>query len=137
MEKCEFWLRLYRSISPDERRSIQFNPLLTCPSPLRRDDKDIKYITSLSIENQRYLENNPEMAMLTNGFISAVRAQKSPDLLRFSADYFTSLSGAASLPPIVFAGPSGVGKGTLVNLLMTRYPEIFGFSVSNTTRQPR
>jgi guanylate kinase len=39
--------------------------------------------------------------------------------------------------PLVFAGPSGVGKGTLVNLLMTRYPALFGFSVSHTTRQPR
>ena len=44
---------------------------------------------------------------------------------------------ASSFEPLVFAGPSGVGKGTLVNLLMTRYPTLFGFSVSHTTRQPR
>jgi hypothetical protein len=48
-----------------------------------------------------------------------------------------TLVGMQGLTPLVFAGPSGVGKGTLVNLLMTRYPDIFGFSVSNTTRQPR
>ena len=48
-----------------------------------------------------------------------------------------TLIGTQGLTPLVFAGPSGVGKGTLVNLLMTRYPDIFGFSVSNTTRQPR
>lgn len=107
------------------------------PFPFRRGDKDIKHITSLTIENQRFLETHPEIAMLTNGFLSALRAQKSPDLMRFSVDYFTSLSGAASLPPIVFAGPSGVGKGTLINLLMSRYPDQFGFSVSNTTRQAR
>jgi guanylate kinase len=29
--------------------------------------------------------------------------------------------------PIVFAGPSGVGKGTLINLLIKKYPEQFGF----------
>ena len=39
--------------------------------------------------------------------------------------------------PIVFAGPSGVGKGTLINLLMKRYPNLFGFSTSHTTRRPR
>lgn len=35
------------------------------------------------------------------------------------------------------AGPSGVGKGTLINLLLERFPNTFGFSVSHTTRGPR
>ena len=39
--------------------------------------------------------------------------------------------------PVVIAGPSGVGKGTLVGLLMKRHPRLFGFSVSHTTRGPR
>lgn len=40
--------------------------------------------------------------------------------------------------PVVFAGPSGVGKGTLINMLMKRFPNNqFGFSVSHTTRKPR
>lgn len=40
--------------------------------------------------------------------------------------------------PVVFCGPSGVGKGTLIDLLMKRFPnEQFGFSVSHTTRNPR
>ena len=45
----------------------------------------------------------------------------------------------ASLPkPVVFCGPSGVGKGTLIELLMKRFPnDQFGFSVSHTTRKPR
>jgi guanylate kinase len=42
------------------------------------------------------------------------------------------------LQPVVFAGPSGVGKGTLIEMLMKRFPnDQFGFSVSHTTRQPR
>jgi guanylate kinase len=42
------------------------------------------------------------------------------------------------LRPVVFCGPSGVGKGTLIQMLMDRYPnEQFGFSVSHTTRPPR
>ena len=40
--------------------------------------------------------------------------------------------------PIVVCGPSGVGKGTIINLLMERFPgNQFGFSVSHTTRKPR
>lgn len=39
--------------------------------------------------------------------------------------------------PLVFAGPSGVGKGTLSKLLFKRFPEQFGLSVSHTTREPR
>eukprot|EP00523_Entomoneis_sp_CCMP467_P005434 CAMPEP_0168742088 /NCGR_PEP_ID=MMETSP0724-20121128/12856_1 /TAXON_ID=265536 /ORGANISM="Amphiprora sp., Strain CCMP467" /LENGTH=214 /DNA_ID=CAMNT_0008789627 /DNA_START=62 /DNA_END=706 /DNA_ORIENTATION=+ len=43
-----------------------------------------------------------------------------------------------ALKPIVFAGPSGVGKGTLIDLLQKRFPnDQFGFSVSHTTRKPR
>lgn len=40
--------------------------------------------------------------------------------------------------PVVFCGPSGVGKGTLIDMLMKRFPgDQFGFSVSHTTRAPR
>jgi len=39
--------------------------------------------------------------------------------------------------PFVLAGPSGVGKSTLIKLLMDRCPGSFGFSVSHTTRAPR
>ena len=39
--------------------------------------------------------------------------------------------------PIVVSGPSGVGKGTLYNLLFQRHPETFCLSVSHTTRAPR
>jgi guanylate kinase len=37
---------------------------------------------------------------------------------------------------IVITGPSGVGKGTLVNLLLQRHPDL-KLSISATTRQPR
>jgi guanylate kinase len=42
-----------------------------------------------------------------------------------------------SVNPVVIAGPSGVGKGTLVKMLLDKYPACFGFSVSHTTRGPR
>jgi hypothetical protein len=39
--------------------------------------------------------------------------------------------------PVVIAGPSGVGKGTIIAKLQARFPNQFGFCVSHTTRQPR
>lgn len=39
--------------------------------------------------------------------------------------------------PVVFCGPSGTGKSTLINLLFNEFPDKFGFSVSHTTRKPR
>lgn len=39
--------------------------------------------------------------------------------------------------PIVFSGPSGTGKSTLIKRLFSTHPTLFGFSVSHTTRSPR
>ena len=54
------------------------------------------------------------------------------------------LNDNSTLPnvePLVICGPSGVGKGTIIQGLMERFPNDalhpFGFSVSHTTRQPR
>jgi Guanylate kinase len=48
------------------------------------------------------------------------------------------MSSGDPLKPVVFCGPSGVGKGTLIDLLFKRFPnDQFGFSVSHTTRSPR
>uniref|UniRef100_H3CSU4 Guanylate kinase n=2 Tax=Tetraodon nigroviridis TaxID=99883 RepID=H3CSU4_TETNG len=39
--------------------------------------------------------------------------------------------------PVVLSGPSGAGKSTLLKKLMKEYDNVFGFSVSHTTRNPR
>eukprot|EP01038_Epipyxis_sp_PR26KG_P008935 gene8935-12050_t len=57
----------------------------------------------------------------------------SKQLLKHQNNKYNSISYF----PLVIAGPSGVGKGTLVNKLIDKYPSLFGFSVSHTTRQPR
>jgi guanylate kinase len=38
---------------------------------------------------------------------------------------------------LVFSGPSGVGKGTIIKKLMEQRPSTFGFCVSHTSRPPR
>lgn len=41
------------------------------------------------------------------------------------------------IKPLVIVGPSGVGKGTLIDLLLQKHPRYFAKSVSHTTRAPR
>eukprot|EP00744_Colponema_vietnamica_P005826 GILI01008491.1.p1 GENE.GILI01008491.1~~GILI01008491.1.p1 ORF type:complete len:277 (-),score=64.13 GILI01008491.1:245-1033(-) len=41
------------------------------------------------------------------------------------------------LDAVVFSGPSGVGKGTLINKIRDMHPASFAFSVSHTTRDIR
>jgi guanylate kinase len=38
---------------------------------------------------------------------------------------------------LVICGPSGVGKGTLIQFIIDKYPNRIGLSVSQTTRKPR
>ena len=38
---------------------------------------------------------------------------------------------------LIICGPSGVGKGTIINELLKCYPDKLGLSVSHTTRLPR
>ena len=43
----------------------------------------------------------------------------------------------AKYKPVIIVGPSGVGKGTLIDHLFSLYPHSFKFSVSFTTRKAR
>ena len=43
----------------------------------------------------------------------------------------------AALDAVVFSGPSGVGKGTLIKKIRDMHPSKFAFSVSHTTRDRR
>ncbi|KAI2497392.1 guanylate kinase-like protein [Fragilaria crotonensis] len=59
---------------------------------------------------------------------------------RFStASSFSDKSDAHSmvLDPLVVCGPSGVGKGTIIQRFMADHDRSFGFTVSHTTRNPR
>ncbi|KAG7366452.1 guanylate kinase [Nitzschia inconspicua] len=75
--------------------------------------------------------------------VAVVRKERFPDFLNTQqlSTIFTTIhySIMSDLPkPVVFCGPSGVGKGTLIEMLMKRFPnDQFGFSVSHTTRKPR
>lgn len=66
------------------------------------------------------------------------------NIIPFAPRYLTSkrkMAPTAELVeearPIVFSGPSGTGKSTLIKRLFALHPTLFGFSVSHTTRKPR
>eukprot|EP00741_Cyanophora_paradoxa_P023032 tig00021534_g22242.t1 len=106
-------------------------------------------------EHAAYIESHPELRQVLNDFVSACLVHKPRDVVAFASKYFSSylpeaerskladkqdpvaMSKAGLLRPVVICGPSGVGKGTLINRLMTEFPPKFGFSVSHTTRAPR
>jgi hypothetical protein len=98
-----------------------------------------QYREQVMIDNQKYLDDHPELSSLIDQFVAAVITQKPTDLVKFGQFFFNNLrsSGGSGPCPIVIAGPSGVGKGTLINKLLAKFPSVFGFSVSHTTRPPR
>eukprot|EP01031_Cornospumella_fuschlensis_P042692 gene42692-52163_t len=98
-----------------------------------------EYREAVKEENQRYIEGHPELGQLLDEFVTAVITHKPTDLPKFGYFYFSNLrkNGATGPSPVVIAGPSGVGKGTLIDRLIAKFPALFGFSVSHTTRPPR
>ncbi|DBA01809.1 TPA: hypothetical protein N0F65_002925 [Lagenidium giganteum] len=89
-------------------------------------------------EHMAYVDAHPEIKTLLSSFMSALLMEKADDVVAFAKNHFaTYRPRTAELEPLVIAGPSGVGKGTIINLLLTKFPTLFGFSVSHTTRGPR
>jgi len=89
------------------------------------------------------LAEYPQLKSLLNDFVSSVLLHKPDDVYTFARSYFSTFhfnsedNNHQKPKPIVFCGPSGVGKGTLIDKLMQEYPNKFGFSVSHTTRKSR
>lgn len=59
-------------------------------------------------------------------------------MYEFAARHFSRAHSSHKdklLRPLVICGPSGVGKGTLLNLLFKEFGSDFGFSVSHVRRR--
>ena len=54
-----------------------------------------------------------------------------------SSPNISSAALSPDLRPIIISGPSGVGKGTLMQMLIDSNPGQFSATVSHTTRKPR
>lgn len=87
--------------------------------------------------NQAYLDAHPELKPLLAQFVREVLVARPDNLVEFAAQHF-SQQATTKPAPLVIVGPSGVGKGTLINMLMKEFgQDALGFSVSHTTRAPR
>ena len=80
-----------------------------------------------------------EKTITDEGLQSRVQSnlEKRYQKLGFSSNDIYALMNFNQYKPIIVLGPSGVGKSTLINALVKKYPSAFGFSVSYTTRSPR
>ena len=98
-----------------------------------------EYRSDINKENQKYIDAHPELKSIIDQFITATIIHKPTDLVKFGSFFFNNLyrNGKIGPCPIVIAGPSGVGKGTLISKLLAKFPGVFGFSTSHTTRAPR
>mmetsp|Transcript_9553 Transcript_9553/g.14378 ORF Transcript_9553/g.14378 Transcript_9553/m.14378 type:complete len:296 (-) Transcript_9553:102-989(-) len=98
----------------------------------------------LKEDNTKYVSNHPELSVIIDEFVADVLQKKPHDIVKFGEKFFSKrarksqkINDLSGLPPLVIAGPSGVGKGTIISKLVASYPALFGFSVSHTTRAPR
>lgn len=114
------------------------NPKYTKDETINEEIEKVElFRQSLELSNQEYVDQHPELSHVLEDFVKAIFAQKPTDLVKFGAFYFNNVAPRVGPIPIVCSGPSGVGKGTLINRLLTTFPHVFGFSVSHTTRAPR
>lgn len=97
----------------------------------------------LKDQNSKYLDKHPELHSLVDDFVASVLKEKPRDIIQHGFEFFSKLknvnpSGVEDQTmPFVICGPSGVGKGTIIEKLKSRFPGAFGFSVSHTTRPQR
>uniref|UniRef100_A0A8C4N350 Guanylate kinase n=1 Tax=Eptatretus burgeri TaxID=7764 RepID=A0A8C4N350_EPTBU len=66
----------------------------------------------------------------------APRENETGDMSRLLHSFFR-WTGMSQPRPVVLSGPSGAGKSTLLKRLMKEFEDVFGLSVSHTTRKPR
>ncbi|CAN0051251.1 unnamed protein product [Scytosiphon promiscuus] len=95
---------------------------------------------SIRAEQAGYLHEHPEVASMLNGFLRAIVESKPEDVFEFARQHFAGDEGSirySGIDAMVVAGPSGVGKGTIIRKLMEIFPRQFGFGCSHTTRVRR
>jgi guanylate kinase len=86
--------------------------------------------------HKAYLAAHPEIEEMLKAFVVKVLERQPTDARAFASEFFSQPMRGLH-PPLVFVGPSGVGKGTLIKKLMDQLGAHLGFSVSHTTRQAR
>ena len=85
--------------------------------------------------HQAYLDTHPEISRMLSDFMSSILLDKPDDVFLFASEHFGTFEGEnGGHRPIVISGPSGVGKSTLVGMLIKSFPTLLDL-VSVTRRE--
>lgn len=102
------------------------------------DSKEKSIITvrteELKEKHFKYIEKHPELQQLLNDFVSEVLLEKPDDPIAFSREYFSKFNPKPEpYYPLAILGPSGVGRTTFTDKLISYYPGIFEIPTIITT----
>mmetsp|Transcript_37520 Transcript_37520/g.49332 ORF Transcript_37520/g.49332 Transcript_37520/m.49332 type:complete len:250 (+) Transcript_37520:45-794(+) len=111
-------------------------------SNMNFDNEVLAYLSTRKVElmeqHDEYISEHNEIREVLNDFLSSVLLHKPDDVFVFAKEYFHSFNPTPlKNKPLILVGPSGVGKRTLIDLVLQEYGDIFDRKKSYTTRQIR
>jgi hypothetical protein len=106
------------------------------------DHEVLAYLSTRKLKliesHQSYILDHPEMREILNDFLSSLLLNKPDDVYLFAKEYFHPFNTTpVKNKPLIICGPFGVGKQTLRKKVLTQYGDLFGYSVSYTTRKKK
>jgi len=106
------------------------------------DNEVLAYLSTRKVElmdqHDEYITEHPEIREVLNDFLSSVLLNKPDDVFVFAKEYFHPFNPTPlKNKPLILVGPSGVGKRTLIDLVLEEYGDIFARKKSVTTRPVR
>jgi len=88
--------------------------------------------------HSEYIAKHPEIREVLNDFLSSVLLSKPNDVFVYAKEYFHPFNRTPlKQKPLILVGPSGVGKKTLIDYILTQYGDLFERKKSYTTRERR
>lgn len=106
------------------------------------DNEVLAYLSTrkdeLMTQHDEYIADHPEIREVLNDFLSSVLLSKPNDVFVYAKEYFHPFNPTPlKNKPLILVGPSGVGKRTLIDLVLKEYGDIFDRKKSYTTRAKR
>ena len=106
------------------------------------DNEVLAYLSTrkdeLMQQHDEYIADHLEIREVLNDFLSSVLLSKPDDVFVYAKEYFHPFNPTPQKnKPLILVGPSGVGKRTLIDLVLQQYGDIFDRKRSVTTRAVR